>query len=397
MSVRAAIYAAAGLLVWGPCSFAQSVSNSQQIQAHSQRAQEFLATNKPDLAIGEFKAILALDPTDITARGDLGTLLYFRGEYTQAAEDLRAVVKSQPTLWRSMMLLGMCEKRLGNLAAARADLEQAFPQVTEEKLRVQAGMELTEIYYASRELDKAADLVGVLRKLRPDDPAILYTAHRIYSEQADETALSIAMVAPKSAWMHEVIAEEMMIQGDNEAAIAHYRDALKIDDRIPGLHFELGELLSSALSPSTDKARAEKEYQAALAQNPFDEKSECRLGRIALGRSDVKEAFAHYSRAVELQSDDPEANLGLGRVMLSMHEQQKAEVLLEKAVRLDPSDSVAHYHLGRLYREMGRSDDARRELAEFQRLKQMKEQLKEVYKEMRIRAKLGQDEAENLQ
>ncbi len=394
MRCQAAICAVASLLLCGSSVSAQVVSNSQQIQAHSQRAQEYLATNKPDLAIEELRAILALDPADITAQGDLGTLLYFRGDYKQAVEYLRAVVKSQATLWRSMMLLGMCEKRLGNLAAGRADLEQAFPQVKEEKLRVQAGMELTEIYYASRDLEKAADLVGVLKKLKPDDPAILYTAHRIYAEQADESSLAIALLAPKSAWMHEVIAEEMMVQGDNEAAIAHYRDALKINSRIPGLHFELGELLSSALSPNTDKERAEKEYQAALAQNPFDEKAECRLGRIALGRSDVKEALAHYSKALELQSEDPEANLGLGKVMLSMHQPQKAEVLLEKAVRLDPSDSVAHYQLGTLYRQIGRADDARRELAEFQRLKQVREQLKEVYKEMRIRAKPGQEEAD---
>jgi tetratricopeptide (TPR) repeat protein len=393
MRAKAVICAVASLLLWERFSSAQSASDSQQIQAHSRRAQEFLAANRPDLAVGEFKAILALDPDDITARGDLGTLLYFRGDYENAAGDLRAVVKSQPSLWKTVMLLGMCEKRLGNVAAARTDLERAFPQLSEEKLRVQAGMELTEIYYASRDLDKAADLVGVLRKLKPEDAGILYTAHRIYSEQADEAALGIAMLAPKSAWMHEVIAEEMVIQGDNGAAIAHYREALKIDEHIPGLHFELGELLSSA-SSNTDKERAEKEYEAALAQNPFDEKSECRLGRIALGRSDLKGALAHYSRALELQSDDPEANLGLGKVMLAMNQPQKAEALLEKAVRLDPSDSVAHYHLGTLYRQLGRSGDARRELAEFQRLKQMKEQLKEVYKEMRIRAKPGEEVAD---
>jgi tetratricopeptide (TPR) repeat protein len=235
--------------------------------------------------------------------------------------------------------------------------------------------------------------VSVLRKLKPDDAGILYTAHRIYSEQADETTLGIAMLAPKSAWMHELIAEEMIAQGNNDAAIAQYREALKIDDRIPGLHFELGELLSSAASAG-DKEQAEKEYQAALAQNAFDEKSECRLGRIALGRSDLRAALAHYSRALELETDDPEANLGVGRVLLSMQQVQKAQPLLEKAVRLDPSDSVARYHLGTLYRQLGRADDARREFADFQRLKQMKEQLKDLYKGLRLQTKSDQEEGD---
>ncbi len=368
-------------------------SFSQSAASHSRQAQEYLRANRPDLAIGELKAVLALDPDNIVALGDLGTLQYFRGDFEEAAKNLRAAVKIQPSLWKTVTLLGMCEKRLGNLAAARADLERAFPQLTEEKLRVQAGMELTELYYASRDLDKAADVLSVLRKLRPGDPAILYTAHRIYSEQADETTLDIALAAPKSGWMHELIAEEMIRQGNNEAAIMHYREALKSNDRIPGLHFELAEVLSDS-SSAADKEQAEKEYQAALAQNPFDEKSECALGRIALGRSDLKTAFSDYSRALELQPDDPDANLGLGKVLLSMNEPQKAQPLLEKAARLDPSDAVVHYHLGTLYRKIGRSDDARRELAEFQRLKRLKEQMKEVYKEMRLQTKPDQEEAD---
>ena len=64
MGVRAMIFAVAGLLFWQRSSSAQAASDSQQIQTHSQRAQEYLATNKPDLAIVEFQAILALDPND---------------------------------------------------------------------------------------------------------------------------------------------------------------------------------------------------------------------------------------------------------------------------------------------------------------------------------------------
>ena len=393
MAAQVVICALVCFALLGLPAFSQSTtSSSEQIQTHSRRAQEYLRTNKPDLAIGEFKAILNLEPDNIVALGDLGTLLYFRGDFQEAAKNLRAVVKSQPTLWKTVMLLGMCEKRLGNLAAARIDLEHAFPQLVEEKLRIQAGMELTELYYASRDLDKAADTLSVLRALSPDDPAILYTAHRIYSEQADEATLDIALAAPKSAWMHELIAEEMIKQGNNESAIMHYREALKIDDRIPGLHFELAEALSNS-SSAADKQQTEKEYETALAQNPFDEKSECALGRIALGRSDLKTAFSYYSRALELQPDDPDANLGLGKVLLSMNEPQKAQPLLEKASRLEPSDAVAHYHLGTLYRKIGRNEDARRELAEFQRLKHVKEQMREVYKEMRLQTKPDQEEA----
>jgi len=393
---KSLILAIVGLTFRGHCLFAQTANSEQQVTAHSRQAQQDLKINRPDLAIREFKAIVALDPNNVVAQGDLGALLYFQGNYQDAVEHLRFVVNRQPSLWNTVMLLGMCEKRLGNLAAARSNLEQAFPKLTADKLRVQAGMELTELYYASRDLESAADVLKLLRKLKPDDPAILYTAHRVYSEQADEAALSVAMVAPKSAWMHELIAEEMVVQGKNDAAILHYREALKIDDRLPGAHFELGEVLSSA-SSAANKEQATKEYMAALEQNPFDEKSECRLGKIALGRSDLKEAYARYSRALQLQADDPDANLGLGTVLVSMNEPQKALPLLENAAKLDPSDAVTHYHLGTLYRKMGRMDDSRRELAEFQHLKQMKGDLKEIFRGMRFQNKLDENEEQIAQ
>jgi len=250
-------------------------------------------------------------------------------------------------------------------------------------------LELIEIYYASSELEMAAGVVAVLRRLRPEDPGILFTAHRIYSEQADEAMLGVSMLAPNSAWMHQLMAHEMVRQGDSKGAITHLRDALKIDPNVPGVHFELAEVLSSSTSAS-DQHEAEKEYQAALVQNPQDEKSECRLGRIAFKDSALKDALAHYSRALELQPGDPEANLGLGRVLIAMDQPKKAQPMLENAVRLDPSDAVAHFRLGTLYRQMGRPEDARKELAEYQRLKQMKEKLGELYKEMRLQNKAGE-------
>jgi Flp pilus assembly protein TadD len=377
---------AASLLCWALPFFAQGTSSSQEMQRHWRQAQEFLGTNRPDLAAGEFRAILVLNPHNTDAQNGLGTLLYFQGDYPHAELELRAVLKSQPGQWKALTLLGMCEKRTGNLVGARADLEKAFAHLTEQKLRVEAGLELVEIYYAARDLDKAAEVVNVLRRLKPDDPGILYSARRIYSEQADEATLGIAMLAPKSAWMHQLIAQEMMKQGNTEAAILHYRDALKLDEHVPGLHFELAEVLSGSSLPA-EKEQAEKEYQAALAESPFDEKAECRLGSIALSRSDTQSALVHYSRALQLTPDDPDANLGLGKTLLALNQPQKAQPLMERAVRLDPTDWVAHYRLGSLYRQMGRAEDARRELAEFQRLKQMRDRLKDVYKEMRLQSK----------
>lgn len=354
-----------------------------QIQAHSRQATQYLEEKRPDLAIHEYQAILAIDPGNLDARGNVGVLEYFRGQYGAAVSDLKAALAANPQLWKIEALLGMSEKRIGENARAEEDLEKAFPNLEEQKLRVHAGLELVEVDYSLHNLDKAAEIVNVLRRLEPTDVDILYTAHRIYSELSDETTLSLAMLAPDSARMRQLMAHELARQAKDDAAIANYRAALKTDPQRADLHYELAEMLYTQSSPGA-QAEAEKEYKAALAGNPFDEKSECRLGDIALRRSDTKAAAAHYARALEMQPDDAGANLGMAKVLMSMHQPEKAEPRLARAEQLEPFDPGTHYRLGVVYRELGRTEDSRRELAEFEKLKKMKSRLSDVYQQMRL-------------
>ena len=381
MKFKAVVSAAFWLCLFVLPSFSQS--KQQQIESHSRSAQEFLKNNNPNRAAQEFAAIVQLDPDNIDARGNLGVLLYFQGNYAKAAPELRAALKLQPGLSKIQALVGMCEKRMGQIASAQQDLEKSFPQLQEEKLRVEVGMELIEIYYTSGDLDKAASVVSVLRQLKPADVNILYAAHRIYADLADETMLSVAMLAPNSARMHQLMAHELARQGNIEGAIAHDREAIKIEPKLPGIHYELAEMLRTS-TPPADTAVVESEYKAALADNPFDEKSECRLAEIAARRPDPKSAAQHYSRALELQPNDVDANLGYARILIAMNQPEKAETLLQRAVRLEPYNAVIHYRLSMVYRTLGRTADARQELSEFQRLNKMKDHLKEIYREMRL-------------
>ena len=181
----------------------------EQIDSHNRKAAEFLKENKPELAAREFKAIVALDPSNVDARGNLGVMLFFQGSYVNAIPQLRAALKLKPTLWKIQALLGIAETRTGDIEAGRHDLEQAFPKVQEEKIRIQTGMELIEIYSGTRELDKAGAIVRVLRKLDPTNEAVLYTAYRIYSDLATESILSLSVVDPNSARMHQAMAHEL--------------------------------------------------------------------------------------------------------------------------------------------------------------------------------------------
>ena len=146
--------------------FPSPSSRQQQIEAHARQAAEYLRQNQPDLAVSEFRAIVALDPNNVDARGNLGVVLFFEGSYADAIPELRTTLKMRPTLWKIQALLGIAEKRTGDINAARDDLEKAFPNVSDQKIRIETGMELIEIYSGTGDLDKAAAIVSVLREAR---------------------------------------------------------------------------------------------------------------------------------------------------------------------------------------------------------------------------------------
>lgn len=358
-------------------------SDSQTADAHASRAQRYLHESHPDLAAKEYTAILASDPNNLDARANLGVSLYFFNDYSKAALQLKQALAMNPELWNIEALLGICEKEMGQVGSAALDLEKAFPHLQSDKLRIQTGKQLIDIYYQADALSKAVGVVSALQQLQPTDVDILYTAHQIYSALADESLLSIAMLAPKSARMYQLMADQMERQGDNKGAISYYHKALDIDARLPGVHYELAEALSHS-SSEEDQRKAEQYYKAALIENPLDEKTDCRLGALDSGRADMNGALKYYGQAIHLQPDDPDANLGYGTVLMSMNQPEKAISYLEHAVRLDPSNATGHYRLGSLYRMVGRSADSHRELEEFKRLKLLKEELRRNYEAMHI-------------
>jgi tetratricopeptide (TPR) repeat protein len=398
MKITAVIFLFWAFLFFAPCPGLPQTTptRQQQIESHMKQAQVYLSQNRPDLAAGEFKAIIVIDPKNVDARGNLGVLLFFQGQYADSIPYLRGALKLQPTLWKIQALLGTAEKRTGEIKSATADLEKTFPNLKELKIKIDTGMELIDIYSATSDLPKAVSIVTALRDLDPTNVEIIYTAYRIYSDLLDEARLSLTIVGPNSARVHQMMAHELAKQGNTEEAIANYREALKIDPNASGLHFELAEMLNNSSVPG-GRQEAEKEYQAALAANPNDEKAECKLGELAALRGDQKTAAEHYERAVKLQPNDPEALLGLSKSLVTMNQPDKALPLLEQAVKLDPTNAVAHFRLSTLYRKMGRADEANRELADYQKYKAMKEKLRDTYRQMRLQPdkKEQEDDARN--
>jgi len=356
-----------------------AVSKQQEIQTHMQRAQQAIRSNDLGAAEREFRAVVALDPGNLDARGNVGVMRYFQGDWADAAEQFRKVLEVQPKTWKVQAYLGMCEARLGHAAEARRLLETALPQLHGGPFETQAGLELAQIQYQTGDLDAAVDVVRILLPSNSTNVDVLYTTARIYSDLANRARDALFLAAPESGRTHELMAELLINRGEARAAIAQYRKALEIAPKLRGVHYELGEAILQDSRQAPALTDAENEFRAALAENPADANAEYRLGTICSLRRDYKTAVEYYLRALQIQPDNAFAHQELGVAYIKLSEPEKALEHLLTATRLDPLYSPTHYHLGNLYRQMGREADSRRELAAVEKLEKSRKQIDQVY------------------
>ena len=372
------------LICLAPVCFSQSGADQKSALAdYIRKARGFLDEKRPDLAIPELQAAIAIDPSNVESQGNLGVLLYFRGKVADAIPHLRAAVERQPGLGKIQGLLGLGEVHTLGVARGRQDLESAFPVIDDPKFKVQVGLELITLYTQNGDLEEANQVLGQLRKAAPDDPEVLYAAYRTYSDLAGESMLALSLAAPDSAQMHQLMAHEESRQGHTNAAIAEFRKALAIDPHLPGAHFELAELFHAS-DDDAAKKEAEKEYRLTLTENPQDAKSISRLAEIDEQKGNTQQALEEYRNAVRLQPGDADAKVGLAKILSETNHTDEALLLLEEAVRLEPTDATAHYRLGTIYRKLGRSEDSKKEFEIYKKYKDLKEKLRSVYKDLQV-------------
>jgi Tfp pilus assembly protein PilF len=375
------------LLLCATSGLSQATEDKQkELAEHIQKADGYLREKKPALAIPEFQAAVAIDPSNVDAQANLGVLLFFQGKAVDSIPHFRAALKGQPGLTKIQGLLGMAESRTLDFANARKDMETAFPALQDLRFQTQLGLELVGLYTQSGDLEKAATVIAQLRQAAPDSAEVLYAAYRTYSDLAGESMLALSLAAPESAQMHQLLAHEDTRQGNAVGAIAQYRKAIAIDPHLAGVHFELAELLHTS-TDETVKKEAEQEYHAALLENSQDEKAIFRLAEIDAQQGNVEQAYKEYTKAIELQPADADAKLGLAKTLIAMNQTDKALALLEDTVKLEPTNATAHYRLATLYRKIGRVDDAKREVELYKKLKDMKEKLRALYKELQVQPK----------
>ena len=144
--------------------------------------------------------------------------------------------------------------------------------------------------------------------------------------------------------------------------VAHYGDS-------PNVHFFRGYIYE--FEKRYDEAA--DEYRKELKVWPDNVGAITQLCLIDAENAQVDEALPLATRAVSIDPKNPLAHYALGRVYLANEKWTESVRELETARQIAPTSARVRFHLAKAYRKLGRTADAVREDAVFEKLKDKEE------------------------
>jgi tetratricopeptide (TPR) repeat protein len=329
----------------------------------SREAQAAFARGDWQTAIQEYEKLVKTAPRISDYHLNLGIALYSAGRPYDAVAPLRQALKLNPTLAPAKDSLGMSLAETGHCGEALPLLKKAVTRAADKDARRTIELDTVRCAMAVNRMDEAIDSLRLLTRGYPNDPEVLYLAVHVFSDLSIRASQALLFTAPGSYQVHELNAEALETQGDWKDAAAEYREVLKKEPNLAGIHYRLGRLLLSAPKTATSRKEAQREFEAELKIDPNNAGAEYVLGELAREDEQWPAAIEHFGRAAKLDAGFADAFIGLGRSLIAANRAAEAVAPLETAEKLQPDNPVPHFHLATAYRRTGRKEDANREFA----------------------------------
>jgi tetratricopeptide (TPR) repeat protein len=342
-------------------------------------------------------ALFAQSPTFDDIAGRAAEALE-RGDASEAIRLYRQCVELRPSWAEGWFYLGAAEYQTLNIAQARAALDKAA-ELAPDNGAVWALMGLVESNFTPSPQALAHIVKGETLGL-PDDRQFIQRvrlrAAGIAIHLSDFTAAidqlrPLAMSGDRSRDVIEAFgiaaltrpylpneipaADRPLIELAGRAAWNFYAQnwsdadpAIKeLGDRFPdapGVHY-----LRGIYFIGRDLAAARAEFQQEIKIVPSHALARTQLAILHLLNGEPAAALPYAQEAVKLAPDNLLSRVTLGRALYDLNRIPAAIREFQAALKLQPSYPHTHFYLSQAYRKAGREEEARKEQAEFARLK----------------------------
>jgi len=328
------------------------------------------ALNSGDLATAEkaFRQVLAAEPNNVGAHGNLAVVYMRRREWKPALAELHAAQRLAPDVSGIRLNIGLVYFR-------QADYSHAIPpfeSVLRDQPDSQQARYLLGLCYFFTE--RYADTVQTLQPLWPQESGnlnyvyvVAIAAGKAGRTELDQQATArLLEVGRNSAELHLLMGKAHVAHAQDDQALAEFEQAAHIDPKEPFVHYFLGTVYRRR----NDLERAKQEFLKDASIEPDVPYNYDQLGAVCYALTQIAEAERYYKEAVRLAPGLATSQFGLGKIYKDQGKYAEALRALDAAVAIDPQSSSVHYLRGQVLVAMGRRTGARRAFDEALRLKQ---------------------------
>ena len=307
--------------------------DTQNWEAHYNLALALVKKGERAEAKRELRAAIHQKADSVSSHFALGSLLQSDNKLDEAAEEFKAALNVDPRFVPASLKLSQVLTSDGKVAAAIVCLEDALkqspPADQEEALRVSLGLAYAEI----GDSKKGFDILSTLVAQQPDSA---------------EAHFSLGLLYEKSGQ-----------PADQEAAIAQYKEALRLDPGMNSGRLAMARLLRSRGNCS-DSLLALQDYTKHETgdSHGFDELG---LTYKCLGR--VNDAIESLKRAESLEANNAQTHFDLGTLLVQASRPTEAIHELKAALAIDPANPNIHRELALMYEKVGNKEGAQVEHA----------------------------------
>ena len=203
-----------------------------------------------------------------------------------------------------------------------------------------------------------------------DDIDVLYEAGQMYAKLSSQIYLRLMKIAPHSARGFQVMGQVAASEGNWEKAVDAYRQAIRLDPNVPGVHLDLAvQLLLHSPDPNAWE-QALVELNKELEINPASAEAQYEVGEVYRKHDQPEKAKAAFRAALRLRPGLVEARLGLAKALRQQNQKQEALAALEPARETAPDNAAVRFLLAQLYRDLSRTADSKREEEAFRKLQE---------------------------
>jgi len=278
-------------------------------------------------AIAQLDALAAKQPDAKGLEHEFGVVYYKKGDYLKAVASFKKALEENSDDSEAIQLMGLSYYLSGRPADAIAPLEKV------------------QTWYPSANVD-ASYILGVCYMQTKDFPSSRKAFAKMFA------------VPPDSAASY-LFTARMMLRFDFDMPAEEYaKKAVELDPRLPLAHSLLGEiyLYKSRIPEATEQ------FQKELELNPGDAAVYYKLADAYSRAQKYEEAEKLLQRSIWLDATSTGPYILMGKVLEKKGEAALAVRALQRAIAMDPNNAIPHHLLGLAYRDLGRNDDAEREL-----------------------------------